>query len=94
MKIDQELIEKLAKLSKISLTPAEAKPMATNLSSILDYVDKLQEVDTTDILYNKASNNLAVPQPDIIEEFKDSEKIVKLFPDQEKGLVKVKSIKS
>lgn len=46
MEID---IEKLAKLSKLALKDDEKAELAESLPKILDYVAKLQEVDTSDI---------------------------------------------
>ncbi len=46
MQID---IEKLAKLAKLSLKEDEREELAGQLPKILDYVAKLQEVDTSDV---------------------------------------------
>ncbi len=43
-------VEHIAKLARLSLTPAEVEKMAKELSSILTYVEKLKEVDTDDVL--------------------------------------------
>ncbi|MEK7459049.1 MAG: Asp-tRNA(Asn)/Glu-tRNA(Gln) amidotransferase subunit GatC [Patescibacteria group bacterium] len=42
-------IKHLAKLARLSLTDDEEKMMAEQLPQILDYVGKLQEVDTSKI---------------------------------------------
>lgn len=46
MKID---VKHTAKLANLKLTPQEEKKFEEQLSSILDYVDKLQEVDTENV---------------------------------------------
>lgn len=46
MQID---IKHLAKLARLSLTDEEEKMMAEQLPQILDYVGKLQEVDTSNV---------------------------------------------
>lgn len=43
-------VEHIAKLARLTLTPAEAEKMAKELSSILSYVEKLKEVPTDDVL--------------------------------------------
>lgn len=42
-------IKHLAKLARLSLTDEEEKMMAEQLPQILEYVGKLQEVDTTSV---------------------------------------------
>lgn len=41
MKVDLELVERVASLSRLKLGPEEALVMQHQLSSILDYVDQL-----------------------------------------------------
>jgi aspartyl-tRNA(Asn)/glutamyl-tRNA(Gln) amidotransferase subunit C len=48
-KIDQEQVKKVAKLSRLELTEAEVEEFTGQLSSILDYVEKMNELDTTDV---------------------------------------------
>ena len=49
MKIDNELILKLEKSSRLSLNEEERKKILTDLENILDMVEKLQELDTTGV---------------------------------------------
>lgn len=49
MKINDELITYLEKLSKLRLTNEEAQKAKTDLTKILDYIDKLNELDTLGI---------------------------------------------
>lgn len=46
MKID---VVKVAKLANLPLTPAEEKKYSKQLSKILDYIEKLNQVDTSDV---------------------------------------------
>jgi len=48
-KIDQEQVKKVAKLSRLELTEAEVEEFTGQLSAILDYVEKMNELDTTDV---------------------------------------------
>jgi aspartyl-tRNA(Asn)/glutamyl-tRNA(Gln) amidotransferase subunit C len=48
MKIDDDLIEYLAELSRLELSAEERAPLARDLTDILGYVDKLNELDTAD----------------------------------------------
>ena len=48
-KIDQEQVRKVAKLSRLELTEAEVEEFTGQLSAILDYVAKMNELDTTKV---------------------------------------------
>jgi len=48
-KIDQEQVRKVAKLSRLELTEAEVEEFTGQLSAILDYVAKMNELDTTNV---------------------------------------------
>ena len=48
-KIDQQQVRKVAKLSRLELTEAEVQEFAGQLSAILDYVERMNELKTGDI---------------------------------------------
>jgi len=48
-KIDQAQVRKVAKLSRLDLTEAEVEEFTGQLSAILDYVEKMNELDTDSI---------------------------------------------
>jgi aspartyl-tRNA(Asn)/glutamyl-tRNA(Gln) amidotransferase subunit C len=48
-KINKALVKKVAKLSRLELTEAEVEEFTGQLSAILDYVEKMNELDTTDV---------------------------------------------
>ena len=48
-KIDQAQVRKVAKLSRLELNEAEVEEFTGQLSAILDYVEKMNELDTTDV---------------------------------------------
>ena len=49
MKVDKELIDKLAGLAKLEFTIEECAAIEQNLSSMLEFVDKLTELDVTGV---------------------------------------------
>lgn len=49
MKISKEEIEHIASLARLSLSEEEKELFGSQLSSILDYMEKLNELDTKDI---------------------------------------------
>jgi len=48
-KIDAEQVRKVAKLSRLDLTETEVAEFAGQLSAILDYMEKMNELDTTNV---------------------------------------------
>lgn len=46
MKID---VKKVAKLANLPLTPSEEEKYSEQLSKILDYIEQLNQVDTSDV---------------------------------------------
>ena len=49
MKINQQDVEHVARLARLSLNPDDLKVMTGQMDAILGYVDKLNELDTTGI---------------------------------------------
>jgi aspartyl-tRNA(Asn)/glutamyl-tRNA(Gln) amidotransferase subunit C len=48
-KIDQIQVRKVAKLSRLELTEAEVEEFTGQLSAILGYVEKMNELDTSEV---------------------------------------------
>ena len=48
-KLDASQVRKVAKLSRLELTEAEIEEFTGQLSAILDYVAKMNELDTRDV---------------------------------------------
>ena len=49
MTIDLKTIKHIAKLSRISLDDQKAQKLATDLSSIFEFIEKLNELNTKDV---------------------------------------------
>ena len=49
MTIDLKTIKHIAKLSRISLEDKKAQKLATDLSSIFEFIEKLNELNTKDV---------------------------------------------
>jgi aspartyl-tRNA(Asn)/glutamyl-tRNA(Gln) amidotransferase subunit C len=48
--LTQAQVQHIAKLARLTLTPAEAEKMTKELSSILQYVEQLKEVNTDSVI--------------------------------------------
>ncbi len=46
MSVDENTVRRIAKLARIAVTEEELAPLAKDLSTILDWVEQLGEVDT------------------------------------------------
>jgi len=49
MKIDKEIVRRVAVLSRLSLSDDELLEYSSQLAIILDYISKLNEIDTSDV---------------------------------------------
>jgi len=49
MIIDQQTVEKIAHLARLELTAVEKVDMIKDMTQILDFMDKLNEIDTTGV---------------------------------------------
>jgi aspartyl-tRNA(Asn)/glutamyl-tRNA(Gln) amidotransferase subunit C len=49
MKIDKELLQKIAHLSRLDFNEQDEQKMLNSMNSILDWVEQLNAVDTTNV---------------------------------------------
>ncbi|MEM1307040.1 MAG: Asp-tRNA(Asn)/Glu-tRNA(Gln) amidotransferase subunit GatC [Pseudomonadota bacterium] len=49
MQIDETTVKRIARLARIKVTEREAQALTGELSTILDWVEQLDEVDTADV---------------------------------------------
>lgn len=49
MKIDKEIVKRVALLSRLSLTEDEISEYGSQLGAVLEYISKLNEIDTRDV---------------------------------------------
>ncbi len=88
-------VEHIAELARLELTGKEKEMFVEQLSSILDYVEKLQEVDTQGVEETSQVTGLVNATRKDQEEESPKELINDILdnaPDKEEGLFKVKSV--
>ncbi len=91
--IKKDQIEYAAKLARIKLTSEEKKRLQKDLSNVLNYVEKIQEINTENVKpMSYSARNKNVARKDEAEKSKEKEEIKKLFPDEKNGFLKVKPI--
>ncbi len=88
--ISKKEVQHIADLARLHLTDEEIEKMQKNLDSILNYVEKLQKVDTKKVKLNLPSSCRF--RNDEVKESALAKKIREQAPDEEDGYFKVKSI--
>jgi aspartyl/glutamyl-tRNA(Asn/Gln) amidotransferase C subunit len=91
--VTKEEVQHIAKLARLGLSEKEVEKFQKELSSILDYIEKLTEADVSGV--NPLSHPFEVrnvSRKDEISITADSGKLLKLAPEEKKGYLKVKSV--
>ncbi len=98
--LTEKEVRHIAQLARIKLTEKEEKGLKKDLSSILEYIDKLNEVDTDNVepLYQTTGLVDSFRSDEPRSEFKMdeslNEKLIGQAPHKEGLFVKVKSVLS
>ena len=93
MTIDLKTIKHIAKLSRISLEGEKAQKLTTDLSSIFNFIEKLNELDTKDVepLTSIAETTLKFRKDEVKSE-NIREKILKNSPSDNKDFFVVPKV--
>jgi len=91
--IDLEQVRKVANLARLELTAAEEEQFTTQLNSILEYVEQLNELDTADVPPTTRAIEVSnISRPDQLDPFSDRESLLSNAPDREDDFIKVPKI--
>ncbi|MFM7408878.1 MAG: Asp-tRNA(Asn)/Glu-tRNA(Gln) amidotransferase subunit GatC [Cuspidothrix sp.] len=91
--IDSELVRKVANLARLELTADEEAKFTTQLGSILDYVEQLNQLDVTNVQPTTRAIDVSnVTRQDILEPYSDRNKILNNAPQQEGDFFRVPKI--
>jgi len=95
MKLTIEQVEHIAGLARLALTEGEKEKFQRQLSSILEYVEKLGQVDTARVepLYHSVAME-NVLRPDEVKECgqETRRRLLGEFPDKEGDLLRVPAV--
>lgn len=90
MKISEEEVRHVAKLSKSAFTDQETTTFATTLSKIVDMVELLGEVDTTGVpVTTTMADRVNVMRADQVEVGEGREALFKNVPESQDYYIKV-----
>lgn len=88
--LSRQEVLKIAKLAKLRLTDEEIELLKSDLNNILEYVSKLQQLDTSDISPTSHVLDIVnVFREDIVKKGLTEEDVFKNAPDYEHGHFKV-----
>ncbi len=95
MKLSKEEVKHIALLARLGLTEEEIERYANQISSILDYVEILKEVNTDGIEPTAQVTGLENVMREDVMNKSDNEtmkKLIEMAPEQEDNLVKTRSV--
>ena len=93
--ISKQEVQHIAKLARLGLTAKEIKKFQRELSLILDYFEKLKEVDVSKIeptTHSILVKNIMRNDEPKSESIEARNKLIESAPDKKERFVKVKSI--
>lgn len=92
-KLSKKEIEHLAELSRLELTDDEKKLYSEQLSSVLDYFNKLQEVNTEKVEITSQVTGLEnVTREDKVVESGVEKELIDRAPEKESNQIKTKAV--
>ncbi|MEQ9441086.1 MAG: Asp-tRNA(Asn)/Glu-tRNA(Gln) amidotransferase subunit GatC [Cyclobacteriaceae bacterium] len=93
MKIDRETVKKIAHLARLEYDPQSEEAMMESMSEILDWVEKLNEVDTEGVEpLMHMSYELNVMREDKIGEHLSREQALSLAPKHDEEFFRVPKV--
>jgi len=93
MKLSQEEVEHIAKLARLRLNPEEKEKYSSQLSNILNYMEKLQTVNTTKVEPTSQVTGLTnIMREDEIIESGIADELIAGAPVQSNGYIKIPKI--
>jgi len=93
--ISKQDVEHIAKLARLGLTPLEVKKFQGELSKILDYIEKLREVDvskTEPTFHSIKIENVTREDEPKEKKLELRKKLVEIAPEKKEGYLKTKPI--
>lgn len=91
--IDSQLVRKVANLARLELTADEETQFTTQLGSILDYIEQLNQLDVTNVAPTTRAIDVSnITREDILQPYPEREAILNSAPQQEGDFFRVPKI--
>jgi aspartyl-tRNA(Asn)/glutamyl-tRNA(Gln) amidotransferase subunit C len=92
-KITLEMVQHVARLARLRLSPVEQERLLADMGEMLSYVDKLGELDTKDVPPTAQVGEAGTPRrADAVTCESDPEAMLANAPSQERGYFRVPKI--
>ncbi len=93
MSIDNSTVKKVAKLARLKVDAKEEQNLKNELNNILEWVDKLQKVDTENINPMLSVSNEPMPmREDMVTSKLDNKQILSNAPEKKAGFFVVPKV--
>ena len=93
MSIDNSTVKKVAKLARLKVDAEEEQNLKNELNNILEWVDKLQKVDTENIDPMLSVSNEPMPmREDMVTSKLDNKQILSNAPEKKAGFFVVPKV--
>ena len=93
MPIDRKAVEHIAKLARIDLDEAELEYFSAQLSKIVSYIEKINQLESKDAPDTFSPHGYTnVYRDDKVVRFDNSQGLVKIFPASEEGFIKIPKV--
>ncbi len=93
MKIDKETVDKIAHLARLEFEPAAKEAIIKDMNNMLAFVEKLNELDTTNVeplIY--MSNEINVLREDVVKHDISQQEALKNAPQHDSDYFKVPKV--
>lgn len=91
--IDDTTVDKIATLARLEFSKEEKEDIKKDLSKILSYIDKLNEVDTDGVEpLIHVSNEKSILRPDVVEQKTTQQEALKNAPDKNSDYIKIPKV--
>lgn len=93
MKIDRQLLDKIAHLARLEFDEKDAEKMMQDMTAIVDWVDKLNEVDTESVEpLTTMSHEINVFREDEVKEHLPHDQALKNAPRKDADFFRVPKV--
>jgi aspartyl-tRNA(Asn)/glutamyl-tRNA(Gln) amidotransferase subunit C len=93
--ISKEKVKHIAKLARLALSEKEVEKYQKELSKILEYIEKLKEVDVSGIepvFHPLKIKNVMREDVEVKKQVNQIKKLIELMPEKKEGYLKVKKV--
>ena len=93
MSIAKETVKHIAQLSRVELTGEEIEYYSSQLATILNYIEKINQLDLENIPFEFNPHfQVNVYRKDKIQKFPNLEGLLRIVPEKESNFIKVPKV--